>query len=934
MENNTTPLEQHPFAVPKPIATNEELISQRLTVFESALKGVKEDSSEYNESLSYRYTRHFFRPALYTDASSGEIDIDVEIVRKAIEYRNSFGLQYATEFLTAAKGLTTQHTLICQIAKARDDAETQNSINYRGDIDRSIFTVPASWKEKKSTRKQTMNFLEQLGVPLPLDRKGVESFEELLNVQNHQNYASNLDDVRKRLFEVLAAAWTIFTPRSLRIAFIYFDFEANVKSSSIEADYYHLSTYGLELILSRLIILRAVNGDEEAREFLKKSEFVWSDSKLDPKEVIWIKLHLNLSLSEEQEKPNIVNLDDCSSSDPIRQAILLSLYVYQRATPKELLSRVSEIYEIDTTVPLLLNWDALYPDIDALRGVSSALMLLTASIVSSAYVRRKHTVIGGQYGLGAAQTDLTNLAIRSASVTKRSSLSIGSGGASLSNFVKEFDTLEAKSKAYTLRFVLQNFDVISGLFASVTKSRDKTIRFLLLKRNFVELIAIRNAIDAEDMNSILSNIRANVRQRTFESDAGSGKLKINDGVLSTQLNSGLIEYRNELLELRKIANPNFRKIRSEIECGLVARKITGFICFAEEVGQTNKVAFDLHLGDKLRHNILSTKFEEALGEFYVKNHVGQELQMEVKDEIETTVSLFNKKWLTISETRSFISELQRLVKAELITWVETDEEIGSLSSKISTKALSHFADLLRECRGQWGTTYLEAAISSLEEIFEDYPDEERLTLDQLLRVVEKSFDETLGWIELNKLTYPKNVNLKELIHTEVRSLKKQAEFLRNFQIRTFEVAQSGKSKESFRNIEVPGSWVEPIVVMVDNLILNACKHSGHGQNTTVKVELRILESKQQLEIVFRNRLRFENYLSIVEKLPALQRRLRHPLDRKRLRNEEGTGLSRIRYAFENEVSKSFRIYIPNLSSKNPSFTVRCIIPAKSLKWEK
>jgi len=545
-------------------------------------------------------------------------------------------------------------------------------------------------------------------------------------------------------------------------------------------------------------------------------------------------------------------------------------------------------------------------------------MVALAAMLTNERIRSRFDFVKNQYGLGGAASDLASYCEYCLLEKK-----------TLYQFLNSFSALGANSFNLVINFILESVDEISNLYSSdrvfLKKSQTRQNSVLLVKRDCVIFAERKNVIQFWEAEEILSEIRRNFRQRKYEQIDGEGKLVIDNNTLALQIYRWLGQHEERLTLMFEIQDERLRELRLGALTLLLAPELGRFLCYSDGPGVSNKLAFDIHLGNKLRHNILSMRFEDNVQSALPEDLKRTLVYGQLKAIIDEVIDGFGMKWIAIDDSRSFLMGLNAEIRGTILNWdYESDETLMPLAKQLSQKALGSFSELLSCCRKAWSTEYQEEMIEKVSGFLDKSDRVSQRVSDQIVDAIQSSFNETYDWINLNRSKYADNIDLTDLIRTEVTQKKRQPKFRRSFSLSTFLSADDYKKKlVSKKSLKVSGDLVDPIVTLVDNLIFNACKHSGLGVNTPFKID--IVKQRDGFKIVASNEYNKDDYVTISSRLNDVRRELSNPLVLERLREKKGTGFCRIRFAFENVVGQRFSISIPNFTKSQP-VKIECTIP--------
>jgi len=894
-------------------------VKVKLRLISASSPDLKLNGQELDSSITCRLISRKLAPVFIPKNEDRELQVLTGALYRA--YRGALGT--ARSYINYFKSFEDVNTnLISRIVEGdcRTDWEGYDNLHS---IDQSLFLIESAHIGQSEIREIYSQELIKYGVSLPLDKEKMELVLRLKNPKFPSMSISGMDSLRDFVSTFLLNCWPLFSPIILDLIFPYFESKFNFSHDKMVADYGILKKYGFERLMSRLIILKGVNGYEPAKQCLKNSELL-QDSGIPIENVLIIKRYLD------GDTPRSKNIYELTDNNPIENAILLSIYVMERKDEFDFLARLVEVHEIDPTITDFLNWDDLHKDVHDVRITKKPNLVFLASILVNKKIRANFKKIANQYGVGGAGADLRKYAMHIRRQT-----------ASRSKFLNSFNDLPKNARKIIIRFLLSPgmLDRIANIFPNETEDQspkgiDSTsaTRSLETKRDCLAYARNKYLMPRTEANRLLADVRKNLRQIKYEQLESKGRVKIPVKELAVEIHRWLEPYHYRLKQFSSHANSSFYKAQLKADAYSIAPELCAFICFSNPSERTpNRFAFDIILGSKLRHNFISIQLKDKVDPLLSKQHVSDDVIDDVKDIIEYQIDDFCKDWLTIYEGQKFFQVLNGKLIELMVNWgASNSDDLVELSEQISVFALKRLERKLEEAQSTWLSKYFSELEKDLDEFTEIEEEINQLMKDRLLRELDKGFKESAMWMQLNQAVYPKYVDLRDLIITETFQLKKQPGFRQRFEVEIFEQDLNSVNKPTRRSLLIPGKLVESVVVIIDNLISNACKYSGIGVTTPVSVE--IFEREDGISLVFLNKVARDHRSQVHSDISIARIKASEPLDHDALRRRKGTGLHRIRFVCENAMGTDFKIEITDKFLPNGIVRVECFLPIGPPNW--
>ncbi|MCC5961477.1 MAG: hypothetical protein JJU08_19290 [Rhodobacteraceae bacterium] len=883
----------------------------------------------HRESLTFRFLEGY--PKLVGMVRRGALavssDVEVRVLADAIEYAyldgSEAGLTYI-EYFDGVEGVNVE--LLRQILDEAEEysADELKKINR---IDQSLFKVSEMVNDPTAVKECYKRAFARHEIELPFAKESMNKLLSLVGFPGKRREISRLEDLRIFSFEFFTALWPLFGPRVLSIIFSYFQYRSEILPKKMEADWNVLTMFGFEKLLSRLILLRAVNGDQESREFFEQKKVTFAASFSSDL--------LNGAQNFLSGKPSGLSaMELLSDGNPIENAILLSIHVMERTDEINFVTRLIEAYNQDPSISLVLNWDAVYEDITNLKYLQKPELIFLSSLITQPSVMSSSKRMSGQYGHGGAGADLRRVARY-----HRDKLS-----GTRSSFLSSFDALPKSAAELVVHFLFSGgmLDRIANEFPSNTSTAaslvpsSPAVRSLEARDDLINYARKRRIFSDSYAKFLLEDVRDKYRQIRFESSEDSGRIRIRQSELAGEIYSWLKPRINVVALPKNRSSAEYFERRLNARSSLLAPEITNFLCFSSKNRHSkNRFAFNNLLADKLRHNFLSIRISEKLNPIFDEYQIGTENAHEILECVESHIKEFSRIWLTIDRERSFFEELSEklseIIVQDSIALQSPDEVATSMARNVAAESIARFDALLGSCRKAWKTEFLEGVKAEVRDTAEELNFSE-LIADRLVEGLEQGFDESSRWMRVNQDERPNTVRLRDLVLSETFLLKKQPTFREKFKVDLFLHTERGGRQSTDKELVIGGEFLTPIVAIVDNLIPNATKSSFLGNSTSIRV--RCVYENATLRLDIANKIDASKSQEVLRSVRRAQELIKEPIQNEVLGTSGGgTGIFRIRRTCEDEFGSAFEMRISaDLSDEYP-VVVTCRMPCPNARWE-
>lgn len=882
----------------------------------------KQPPSRYTDSIAFRYLWARNNGA----SSNASADFDITLLSFVLQVANSYDQEAAKRYLSHFEHAVGVNAPLFRHLIDGTAPQDLSQLRQLDSIDRSIFAVEQPSVDTEQIRRCYERAFGYHKIELPFDKTGMELLVNLVSGKEVKKRpkTNTINGIREFVHTFLERTWPLFSPNVLNIIYVYFRFHSRIAYEDIVVHHRSLKMFGLERLHTRLVVLRAINSDSEAKKFIERN-LSWEETGLEQEQISKIKKFFR------KEESGIESIENISTLNPIECCMFLSIYVYERQSPEDFLDRLVKACAHDPSLLSVLDWQEFYEhEIKEARDIRSPSLVFLAAALNDDDVRLNFKKITNQYGVGGAGSDLRRYAFlcRSKSYSR-------------TKFLNSFNVLPKSVREKVFWFMISPgmLDRIANIFPSeaqklgLAPGSNVAMASLETKQACIQYAVNRGLIDRQRGSRMQAEIRRVFRQMKYEKEESKGRLRIRGSDLAQDIKNWFYLHWESFSHDGERAEDPYFDVRREAYAELVSESLTKFLCFLDtSEQQPNRFAFDAILGDKLRHNFISIRLREKIDPILEHYGVSEETSEETRDAIEDEVTDFCKRWITIYHHRSFFAELRESLRQLIFEWAKLSEpQFSDISRQIADRSLEVFGQLLTECKQRWLEEYLPRTEAEIVDIFEHDDDCSQLATDRICGSLDEGFRESAEWMQINEIQYPEHVGLSDLIETEAFQLKQQPNFRREFHIERYKKLTNRKLSLTSQEITIPGEIIELVVSIVDNLISNACRYSGLGVNTPVTFQLE--EHKDGVLIKVANSISHENIADVRRNIAKFRRLLKEPADELTLSKTSGTGLSRVRLAGENTLGKNFTMGIhENMDSDRP-VEVFCFLPLGETPWE-
>ncbi len=777
--------------------------------------------------------------------------------------------------------------------------------------DEYLFGSPDTFVESsKDKRSCYEEILRSIDIQMPLSKSGMMALTSYIDPSFARQEVTTFAEMRTLVSTFVKTAWPLFERSILDMPIMYFNLDQPITSMQMSEHMFRLRSYGLERLQARLIVLRAVCDDAEAKSFVGN---VIDQCGYPAEDADAIRRYLSTNGADLSEKSFV----ESGSSSILLRATKLIIFVRTSKRPFEFVERLIFAYSIDKTILGLVNWYKHLDLVDGAGGYHTTEVVALAAIFSEEPLLRRSPGLKDLYIPTSAGTDLSNYAKHCREESRMSA----------HQFFQSFSQLPGPVRERVFLYLLSpgTIDIVAGIFPSKTKvlpdrKRNGAVNALSLKLDCIYYLKRHGLLRLATLSAIEEETRQRLRQVKYETDLGSGRIRVDVQRLSQSIHRHLAD-RDEWTVVGAIGQEAvdlkvyLRDRGRQVFCDRLAR----FICFE------SRFSFD-YLMSNLRHNLLRFKLESAVDSaFHAHKHrrTGQ-----LKAIIEADLEDYCRDWLTISKERSFflglVKELEGCAASKLF---DQDDKLEFVSNEFAGLAISRFKSLLADCRRAWKTLFWRQVKRSVL-LYLDLAGLQKDTAlrERLMSALATAFQECEKWLNLNDNPMSRTFGLKDLFVFESTNFSSAKTRVQPFDVTCYNSTEKGRVPQvTALDIHLPGRYFEAMVQLVQNLLENAYVHSDLPISAT-KIEVSIFSlDGDRIRIEFRNN--FDP-----QKRDLMQKRLNefnHKIAGLRRRPENapaqtgGSGTKRILFEFGNVTGAQFSIRADNSEFTKRQFLIVC-----------
>lgn len=791
--------------------------------------------------------------------------------------------------------------------------EIDNSGSLTDYCDEYLFGSPDFFPETGTDKRLCyQEILGTLDIELPFSKRGMAGLAAYINPALAKQETATFAEMHVLVSSFVKTTWPLFERSILDMPIMYFDFDQSISAEQMRNDMARLRCYGLERLQARLIVLRAVCDDGEAMASLELALGQCGYSADDEGAIRLFLAERRSSLSEESFK-------ESSAKSILLRATMLIIYVRTSRRASEFVTRLIFAYSIDKTILGLVNW---FTHLDLVHDAGvfyTAELVALAAIFSEESILRRSPDLKNRYIPTSAGTDLSNYAKHCREENKMTAF----------QFFHSFQRLPGPVRERIFLYLLSpgTIDIVSGIFPYKTKlipdkKRNGAVNALSLKLDCISYLKRHGPLRSQALSAIEEETRQRLRQVRYETDLGSGRIRVDEHRLSQSIQRHMADSDEWSVE-GAIGQPigvgdlevYLRNRGRQAFCYRLAR----FICFE------SRFSFD-YLMSHLRHNLLRFKLESAVDAAF-HSHMYARTGL-LKAVIEVDLEEYCQRWLTISKERSFFAGLvSDLEGSEASLLFDRSDRLEYVSNEFAILAISRFSSLLADCRRAWRTTLWSQVASSVDGSLDEMGLQNDTALrERLVTALKTAFSECEKWLNLNDNPMSPTFGLKDLFLFESTNFSSAKTRVQPFIVSCIDATEKGRVPHiTARDIQLPGRYFDAMVQLVQNLLENAYDHS-ELPITSTKIDVSIIALEgHRIRIEFRNNfdpqkreLMQERFVDFNSKIDDLRRRPGNAPAK-----TGGSGTKRIVFEFDNIIGAHFSIKADNSEFSKRQFLIVC-----------
>lgn len=839
-------------------------------------------------------------------ARSFDVDLTKAVLEETQRGGRDAGLDVIRQFSGQHSTTIAKRVLTGAIAQ---DASVPLNV-----YDEFIFDHSAYTDDRGQRRSCYNDVMRSLGIRLPFDKSGMLTLLQAVRPDYVLSSTNTFENLREFVWHFVSSTWPLFDASVLHIPLQYFRFERTIDATTMRSHLAAMSDFGLERLMSRLIVLRAICGNEAATDVALNHSALemcqYTSSQMD---------QIRFFLRKEEIDIQRDHLRLLAKNNPIERASYLVMYLMRNRTPYDFLQRVVDIYCNDPTTLRLIDWDLLLPRIEASAGLLTPELVAVAAILCRDGVLNDSRRVRSLYVPTGAAIDIFNYA----KYCREQKLMTAH------QFFRSFSRLDLDAQRAVFFHLLEPgvMDMIANVFPSETSlltqiTRNDAVNALSLKLDCIEYLRTRGIIKGAALRAIEDSTRQRLRQIKYETNASSGRIRLSETKLQAEVSKFLDEHWPLVLSgdsTSQIDEETLRLYLVRRRKTQFSERLTHHICF------DCRVAFD-YLLSNMRHNFLRFKLESAIDKAF-HLHDGVDVS-QFKTCIKPPLDEFNSYWLTISRERSFF----RLMAEDILKLIkETTNDVGAVAVHVTHVATTRFERLLQACRAAWISKVqleVDAAVSSQ---FDNsrFRSDSGLK-DALLGELKSAFEDSEGWLTVNDSPIEAAFGLKELFIFESVNFSSAKTRRKPFSVQCF-LGSPGRAVPT-SEITVAGALFDAMVQLVHNLLENAFAYSGLAVANTA-IDVSIYAGDDMIRIEFRNKFDPDKRVQIEKNLRDFSEKLRQASQSAgdAPRASSGTGLKRIYFELYSVMHSNFSMRATNREFGQNTFLVICTFGRKGTR---
>ena len=445
-----------------------------------------------------------------------------------------------------------------------------------------------------------------------------------------------------------------------------------------------------------------------------------------------------------------------------------------------------------------------------------------------------------------------------------------------------------------------------------------------MKLDCISYLAKRRIIPSDELMIIEEQTRNRLRQIKYHADAASGRIRISEQRLASEINSYLNKLSEQYSQVSALVGASGDDIRDFLDerwQKLSSLQLSNFVCFK------SRVAFD-YLLSNLRHNFLRFRLESAIDSAF-DSRKGADAIM-CKTAIADELASYCEIWLTISPKRSFFADLDAMFKEHLPDRsADLSGNERSVSAILAGVAISHFSSLLDDCREQWrGPTQIRITNLALEVVQKLGLGNDTTLRDAIHSCLGRAFDDSAGWLTVNDRVLDAEFGLREFFKFEATNFSTAKTRRQPLVIECFRYnSAQGKRFRTRQDIAMASQLRDAMIAVIHNLLENAYRHCGLSVASTA-IEVQIVDLGAEVLIEVRNNFSRDKAREMREAVRTVNDLAKGNaiVDSSTPRQSGGSGVRRIRFELDSVVAGRYSISASDAELHMGKFLVAVQIP--------
>lgn len=765
---------------------------------------------------------------------------------------------------------------------------------------------------------------QHLGLTFPVTKPQLDAQLKLSNRKAGPKVTDYIS-LKNYLHHVQINLWNIFYSDLFLYINYLLDPESRLTKKRI-AYALNISRYcGFDMIVCRLIILRALAGDKSSIYFVKQQiDWIIETASID-------KLAPYVRAALLGRPVNMDNLDIVEEPYPVENLMILQLYLSSSSDAEEFMYRLADCYEIDESIIYFIDWKNRREWISQSSNYIVPHLLFLSSVLTDDKLMRIHPFLSRSYWYGAATSDIERLAYE---LPARRTPFTRSNRSNFHTFLVRLATLPKRANYRTFSYLLRPtiIERLSSILSVPTPKRDyrsdqsKHASIALYSQmEVLRFAGARRIIPGDFVEQRSAELRAHLRTTIYADFKSLGMIRISEADIEKELKQFFSLSGSEYLPLLGSIKQNGKSGATVFE-NYIATQIVDRVCFK------SRYAFDYILSNWLRHGWLFRSLENLVISIAEEYDIDETQVRIVLTALEGDVERFNSSDLTITESTEIYGSLKDLVIAWLGRLPLASPIPDSLHLAILARnAISSLQLMLNAARDRWVAVVAPSFLKRIEGMIgEDTKRTDSVRHHQSVAKFQAYVQETAGWMGINAQSEPAGDfrDFRELVTFEIENIlmgvsaKKQI----NFEIYN---GRTGARMHSY-NIQVPTKYLKPLISFIDNTTANGLKKSGHRNLTPFNYIVHVYN--EEMVIDARNRFRATDSNQMRKDLAELQRSI---TDAKNMtfadlssksRKQGGSGVSKIVFEFNQAFGDGWLLDAESSAIDMGWFSVRAALP--------